>query len=103
MLEEITRILIDTVGACTFEFILAIATREQADAQGLGTPSSEEVSYTVTHHDGGMNIGSEAVRGSEKQIGIRLRVHSLVSGNHTWHLVQCQADRESARRIHLAR
>ena len=26
VLEEITRILIDTVGACTFEFIPAIAT-----------------------------------------------------------------------------
>jgi len=90
VLHEITGILIDTVGACAFEFILAIATGEQGDAQGVGRPRSEQVPYTVNHHDGGMNIGWEAVGSSEKQIGIGLGVLYFVSGNcrGTWSSVK---------------
>jgi hypothetical protein len=43
MVEEVGRVLIDSVGACAFEFRLAVPAAEQADTESLCTLSCEKV------------------------------------------------------------
>ena len=47
MQQQVSRILIDTVGPGTFKLILAVSTRKESNSQGSGTSGGQQIPHTV--------------------------------------------------------
>ena len=50
--QQVSRILIDAIGARLFELILAVTAGEQADSKRTGPAGSQEIPDAIAHHDG---------------------------------------------------
>ncbi len=49
--QQVRGVLIHAIGARPFEFILAVAPREKANAERTGAAGGEEIPDAVSHHD----------------------------------------------------
>jgi hypothetical protein len=86
MAQKVSRILVDTVGAGPFEFLTAVASRQQADSERPGPSGSQHVPDTVTDDETVVDWHVEALSRSDKEVRIRLGMSDLVAGDdrHAW-------------------
>ena len=55
MPQQVGRVLVDPVGARPHQLVLAIAARQQADAERPGAPRRQHVPDAVAHHAGALD------------------------------------------------
>jgi hypothetical protein len=69
MTQQVGGILIDTVGARTLEFILAISARKQSYSKRPGAAGGQKVPHTVSHHNRVTDRDPQTFGGDEEEVG----------------------------------
>ena len=90
MAQEVSRVLIDAVGAGPFEFLLPIASRKKADSKCPGPSGSQHVPDAVADDDAAVDWYIETLRRSDKEVRVRLSMAYEVTGDdrHVWAQLQ---------------
>src|SRR5262245_65985594 len=81
MVEQIRRVLIDTVRTGALELILAVAARQETNAQGAGALSGQHVPDAVADHGRAPDWNTQPIGSGEEQVRIRLGELHLVSSH----------------------
>jgi hypothetical protein len=70
MQEEIGGVCVHAVRTCLLKFFTAIAARKQADPEGAGPSSGEQVPDAVADDDGRADVGTNTRCGGEEQVRV---------------------------------
>src|SRR5439155_22632020 len=80
--QQVRGILVDPVGAGTLELILAVAARQETDAERAGAVGGEEIPDAVADDDGRGDRYSETLGGRQEEVWIGLGALHLVPRDH---------------------
>src|SRR6184192_1307289 len=77
VLQQVTGILVDAVGARLLEFLATVAAGQQADAERGCSLCRQQIPDAVAHDDRVDDIDTESFGGGQEEIGIRLRMRDV--------------------------
>src|SRR3954454_13590039 len=81
VVKEIGRVGVDPVRAGPLELLAAVAAGQQPDAERSGPPRGQQVPDAVDDDDRVRDRAPDERRGGYEQVGVRLGVPNLVSGD----------------------
>ena len=76
--KQVRRILVNAVRTGAFQFVLAIASGQQADTEGMSTARSKQIPNAVSHNNRSFDRHVQTVCRGDEEVGVRLRVLNLV-------------------------
>ncbi len=100
MTQEVSRVLVDAVGTGAFQFLLPVASRQEADSNRPCPAGGEHVPDAVPHHDAPVNRYVEMLRRGDEHIRIRFGVADLVPRHNRDTCVECEEFEGLARAFH---